>query len=139
MEDARRFARIVLAAGVVAFAAPGFCFLLWPDAYAGLLGIALDGALARTDVRALFGGLELGVAVALALCLARRARTADGLALLLLALGGMLAARTLGLWADGPPGLLGAALGLVELALLGFAAVAWQRLRAATASGHAAS
>jgi hypothetical protein len=133
VDEARRFARIVLAAGAVAFAAPGAAFLLWPERFAGVLGIALDGALARTDVRAVFGGLELGVAGVLALCAARGARAADGLALLCATTGGMLVGRLLGGARDGAPGPLGVALGVVELALLAAAVVAWLRLRAAQA------
>lgn len=134
MDEARRFARIVLAAGAVAFAAPGAAFLLWPERFAGVLGITLDGPLARTDVRAVFGGLELGVAAVLALCAMRSTRAADGLALLCATAGGMLAGRLLGLARDGAPGALGVALGVVELALLAGALVAWLRLRAAPAA-----
>ncbi|HSJ95551.1 MAG TPA: DUF4345 family protein [Myxococcota bacterium] len=131
MSDAQRFARLVLAAGALAFAAPGACFLLWPDRFAALLGIAHAGSLARSDVRAVFGGLELGVGVVLAACALRRERRADGLALLLATAGAMLAARLLSLARDGSPGPLGAALGAIETLLVVSAAVGWRRLRAA--------
>jgi len=129
--DAQRLARFVLAAGALAFAGPGLGFLLAPDALAGALGIALGGALAASDVRAVFGGLGLGVAAALAACAARRTRLADGLALLGLTTGAMLAGRTLALAQDGAPGALGWLLAAIEAGLCALAAVAWLRLRAA--------
>jgi hypothetical protein len=129
--DARRFARLVLVAGALAFAGPGLAFLLAPHAFAGVLGIALGGPLAASDARAVFGGLELGVAAALAICAARRARLADGLVLLLLATGAMLAGRALALVLDGVPSFLGWGLAAIEAALAALAALAWLRLRAA--------
>jgi hypothetical protein len=52
----------VLALSALAFAAPGALFLLAPERGGALVGIELAGATARSDARAVFGGLQLACA-----------------------------------------------------------------------------
>jgi hypothetical protein len=119
-----RLASLVLWLGVVAFAGAGLAFLLAP----GLLrfvDLTPTSATARSDVRAVFGGLELALAVFLGVCARRPAWHQAGLLAEALAFGGLAAGRLLSLATDGVPGaltfalwgpeLLGAALAVVAL------------------------
>jgi hypothetical protein len=126
------FARIVLLGSAAAFAAIGGAFVVAPAAMARHVDVSLAGALADNDVRAVYGGLQLGCAAFLCHCAAARDRFATGLAGQLCLFGGLLLARTISLFAAGSPGALGLALHGAEVTgfALGWAARA--RLTAAT-------
>jgi hypothetical protein len=99
-----RFARFVLAASALAFAGIGLGFFLWPEAFAGRVGIAPHGPAAYSDLRAVFGGLELGLAGFLAWSAAAPERLRLALVAQLAAFGGLVAGRAWSLAADGAPG-----------------------------------
>jgi hypothetical protein len=71
-----------------------------PSALAGI-GIELDGPTARIDVRATYGGFELGVAAFLFLCVARPQWTRAGLVASGFAVAGFGAGRAGGIALEG--------------------------------------
>ena len=90
------FARVVLWLGGLGFLAFGLAFLVSPLETLAAAGIALQGDLAATELRAFYGGLELalgGLLIAADLGGARR----HGLILCLASYGGIGAARVLGI------------------------------------------
>ena len=132
MDAASRFARWTLLAAALAFAVPGLGFLIAPGRFASLVDVALLGPNGWSDARAVFGGLELGVAAFLALCAASRPWQRAGLVASLFCVGGLLAGRVASLLHDGAPGALGWLLFAIEVALSGatVAALAWRGLGA---------
>ena len=69
------FARIILSIQIVALTALGLAYFIRPEEMASFSGALLMGNAAVTEVRAYYGGLQLGLAAYLAmalLCCARR-------------------------------------------------------------------
>ena len=97
------FSRIVLAVSGLIFGGFGVAFLLWPSQMALRVRIPLVTMTGTTDVRALYGGLEIGFGVFLLAASSRRAWALPGLAATLCALAGMGLARALGIALDGRP------------------------------------
>jgi len=122
------FARVVLGGCALVFAAAGLAFLMAPVALMSVLGADLRTVDARSDVRALYGGMELGIAAFLASCLASPERTRMGLIAASLAFGGILAGRLASLFADGVPTVNLAGPIAIEVVALGLAALALRRL-----------
>lgn len=120
--------RLVLYGSALAFAGIGALFLLDPAGMAARVGLQLAGAIADNDVRAVYGGLQLGCAAFLALCAARPAWHAPGLAAQLITFGGLFGARCVSIAAVGSPGPLGLALHAAEGLGLVFGLLAWRRL-----------
>lgn len=89
--------------GLIAFTfiAVGVGFLVAPVACAVSVDLGLPTATARTDVRATYGGLDLGIGLFLALCVRRREWLRPGLVAVGLALAGFAAGRLIGLAAEG--------------------------------------
>ena len=96
-----KLARGLLFACALVFVGVGAAFLLIPAQSAQVLEISLPTAMARMDVRATYGGLELGFGIFLALCAVRRDWIRPGLWALALATGGFAAGRLVGLLAEG--------------------------------------
>lgn len=90
---------LALAAGVYLLA--GAAFLIAPDALFALLGQPLATPAARVDVRAVYGGLQLGVGACLAVAARRPAWVRPGLGLAAAGFGGLAAARIVGVAIDG--------------------------------------
>jgi hypothetical protein len=122
-----RLAAITLGLGAAAFAGAGLAFAAAPD-LVRLVGLAPDTATARSDVRAIFGGLELGVAALLVACARRPDWHAVGLLAQALAFGGLAAGRLLSLAADGTPAGITFMLWGPELVGAALATVAFRRL-----------
>ena len=118
------FPVVALALGAAAFVAFGLALLAAPELLA-LVDIAAPTPTARSDLRAVYGGMELGVGALLALCARRAAWRRGGLTAQALALGGVAAGRLVSLAADGLPRPLTLALWGAELsgALLALAAL----------------
>lgn len=112
-------ARAVLVLAVLAFAGFGIMLLIWPERLAGV-GLQVDTALARIEVRGFYGGLELGIAAFLAWCATSPHRFRPGLTLAALALGGTAAGRLVGIALEGGT-TTGAMWSLVALELTGVA------------------
>ncbi|MGE0039690.1 MAG: DUF4345 family protein [Vicinamibacterales bacterium] len=91
------FARVVLWTVAAAFAAFGGLFTVWPAAMAALVDLAPTTPTAHTELMAMYGGLELGIAAFLGWCALDAARLRAGLAAAGLLLGGLAALRVAGL------------------------------------------
>ena len=121
--------RLVLAASALAFGGIGLAFLLDPVGMAARVGVGLTGTIADNDVRAVYGGLQLGCGAFLALCATRPTWYGPGLMAQLLLFGGLAAARFVSVAAVGLPGTLGLVLHAGEITGLGFGLCALHRLR----------
>ena len=97
-----RFARILLVANGAAFALYGLACLASPGLVAGYVGMELPGPSALAEVAAMYGGLQAGVGFLLLYCALRTERIAEGLGLMVILLGALALARTLGLLMHGP-------------------------------------
>lgn len=84
----------------LAFGGFGFWLLVWPEAM-GRLGLELTTPAAVTEIRAFYGGLELGCAAFFVLAARRTAWHAPGLLLQATSLGGAALARLAGMVVDG--------------------------------------
>lgn len=122
-----RFARFVLAVSAVPFTLVGASFLLCPASMASLIGVSLAGATADADVRAVYGGLQLGCASFLALAAFNPGWCRAGLVAQLLLYGGLAGARIVSYGLVGLPSPIGWALHAGELIGLGLGVVAWRR------------
>ena len=88
--------RVFLGVQALTLAGFGLAYFIWPEAMANLSGMLLMQSAAVTDVRAYYGGLQLGLAAWLGLALL------EATCMLLVLLYGALAlARIGGLWLDG--------------------------------------
>ena len=127
------FARIVLFASALAFAGTGGAFLLHPVEMTALVGIELTETVSLSDVRAVYGGLELGAALVLALLATNASTLRLGLMAQIAFFSGLVVGRVASLAADGPPNSPGFMLFGLEVAalVLGAVAFALSRPRAA--------
>jgi hypothetical protein len=106
----------------------GIACLVAPLQVLGAAGVVLSGPIAATEVRAFYGGLQLGLAFCLLLSALRPAYRRAGLLLCLAAYGGIGVARALGMALDDVSStFLWFALA-VELGLAGLAAFCLNRL-----------
>ena len=87
---------IALWLGALSFAFFGVWLMLRPGALQRV-GVAANSPDGRAELRAMYGGLELGIAGFLGLCLLRPDFTEPGLWLQLLAIGGIGLGRLLGI------------------------------------------
>jgi hypothetical protein len=125
-----RLARAVLILAAVVFALIGLGFLIAPVAWASVVEIALPTATARTDLRATYGGFDLGVGLFFGLCARRLEWIRPGLAALGLAAAGFGGGRLLGIVAEGSASALMGGFALLELATAGLAFALLRRLGA---------
>src|SRR5918993_5102246 len=93
--------RLILAAIGLIYAASGFLFLFTPSETAAMLGISFVDLGGKTDFRAMYGGLEVGVGAFLLICALRREFVRIGLFASACALVAMATARAVGLMLDG--------------------------------------
>jgi hypothetical protein len=135
-----RLARWVLALSGVPFVAIGLAFLVDPAAMGAHIGLALADATAANDVRAVYGGLQVGLGALLWACASRARWVTGGVAALLATFGGLVAGRVVSLLVDGMPAPLGLLLHAGELAgLLGGIAAAAALARARRPTRESAS
>lgn len=121
------FARIVLLIQIAALLVLGLAYFIRPEEMASFSGALLMGSAAVTEVRAYYGGLQLGLAAYLAMALLRQDLLRPALILLVLLYSSLALARIAGLWLDG-----GAQQTFNLYALLlevALAALAWWALR----------
>jgi hypothetical protein len=89
-------ARVVLWLGGLGFLGFGLAFLVQPLETLAAAGVALQGDIAATEIRAFYGGLEVALG-ALLLAADLRGRRREGLILSLASYGGIGTARLLGI------------------------------------------
>jgi hypothetical protein len=115
------FPTVVMALCALGFLGFGFWLLADPAAMEKV-GIQATSKVGTAELRAFYGGMEIGLGIFLALCLWRPEWQAAGLWLVLLANGGAGLARLLGIFLSGAA--LGGYLGWALLWELGFATLA---------------
>ena len=120
-------ARLSLGLSALAFAVFGALFLVSPTTLVRI-GVLLTLPNAVTEIRAFYGGLELGLAAFFVLALGRPAWLVPALVLQALALGATAAARLFGILAGGTTEIM-LALAAAEAAGCVLAIVALSRLR----------
>ncbi|MCA8922801.1 MAG: DUF4345 family protein [Planctomycetes bacterium] len=118
------FARALLGITGALYVSLGLAFALEPVAWAAKVGLSLDGPGSVTEVRAFYGGLELGLGALFVLCALRRAWIVPGVLGLLCTYGGLAAGRGLSLLGSGPHGDLQPKLVAVELSGTALSALA---------------
>lgn len=94
-------ARVLLLGSAAIFIVVGALFLVIPEQFAAVLELAAPTAMARTDLRATYGGLQLCFGIFLVICVVKRQWMRPGLLALALATGGFVAGRVAGLIAEG--------------------------------------
>lgn len=95
------FARIVLLIQIAALAMLGLAYFIRPEEMASFSGALLMGNAAVTEVRAYYGGLQLGLATYLAMALLRLDLLRPALIMLVSLYSVLALARLAGLWLDG--------------------------------------
>ncbi len=91
-----RMARLLLFVTALAFAVFGVLFIVSPERMAGTVTLVVATPMARTEVLAMYGGLELGIAAFLAHCAYHPAYTTPGLLAAGLMLTGLGTLRLIG-------------------------------------------
>lgn len=120
------FARAVLALSAVPFAVIGLAFLVQPVPMAQLVGLEMTNATADADVRAVYGGLQLGCAFLLASAAYQARWVRPGLVAQLALYGSLGSARFISYALVGLPSPLGLALHFGELVGVVCGALAWR-------------
>lgn len=126
-----RLVRISLLVAALGYAGFGILTLVWPSSM-NILGVELTTPVAHTEIRAFYGGLELGMAVFFLRALRDPAWYRPALFVQAASLGGVVLARLAGIVVDGSGEPLLFLLGSSEggVALLGL--IALRRLDAET-------
>ena len=93
--------RIILGLSALIFVLVGVYYIVAPGKGAAVVGITLDSAMGISDLRAVYGGLDLAVGALLLFYLLQR-RLADGLTVQVFAFGGLAFARLVGIVLDRP-------------------------------------
>ena len=123
------FARIVLRLSAVAFAGIGTAFLIAPASMGAYVGVTVSGATADNDIRAVYGGLQLGCAAVLWAASIRSESLHLGLLVQILLFSGLALGRFVSWSVVGLPGALGLTLHAAELVAIGAGLAALLRLR----------
>ncbi|MES2819433.1 MAG: DUF4345 domain-containing protein [Pseudomonadota bacterium] len=95
------FARIFLVVQALALIGLGLAYFIQPQEMANLSGMLLMAPAAVTDVRAYYGGLQIGLGGFVLLAMSRLDLTRAALTLLVMVYAALALARVGGLWLDG--------------------------------------
>lgn len=130
------FERVLVAASAALVLLAGFGCLAAPTLFAQQAGFQITpGAL--TEIRAFYGGLQIGIGLFLLWCLRTPSRTFGGLLLVGLAVGGAGLARLFGILFDRDPTshhLMNLGVEIITVALVAIAFLRLRRRRAAAAA-----
>jgi hypothetical protein len=96
----RTLGRIMLYVFALGYAGFGALLLLWPDTITALVEIVLPTAVARMEIRGVYGGQFLGTAMMLGLFARNETWFRSGMVALGAICGGLVIGRTLGLIVD---------------------------------------
>lgn len=121
------FARVYLWVGVVSSLLFGGIYLINPELMAGPMGIEAVTPAGLTDLRATYGGFQLGMGGFLAWCLREPGRYGAGLIGFAFVVGGLGICRAIGLMFDGLSLQMAAAV-LIEWTMCGISLFAVSRL-----------
>ena len=97
------FHRLLVSAVALLFIGLGIWLMLYPREVEDLYPIVLQRPMAVSEMRAIFGGLMLGVGAAVVWLVWRVRRAIDGGVVLLFVFGGLLLARIAGIVGEGWP------------------------------------
>jgi len=124
-----KLARFVLLFTAVSFIGYGLACLFMPNMVGTLSGLGLQMVSGRTEIHAMYGGLQTGLGLFFLLCGLHREWVRPGIVAIVLIMGGLALGRSYGISVQGSPGSynLGAAsyealtalFGLISLRLLG--------------------
>ena len=95
--------RSIVSVVAILFVGLGIWLMLQPEAVEDLYPMRLEGPMAVSEIRAVFGGLMFGVGAAVIWLVWRVRRAMDGGAVMLFVFGGLLIARIIGLVGEGFP------------------------------------
>lgn len=95
------FPRVVLWLSGAGFLAFGLLFLVDPAGTIDTVGIRLDSAVSVIEIRAMYGGLEIGLGVFFFVAAFRERWVRAGLGAQILTMGGLAAGRGIGMLAAG--------------------------------------
>lgn len=127
-----KFARLIVGFAALSFLGFGVAFLVAPDTLIASVDLSPTSPVGLTELRAFYGGLEIGLAVYLISCLlGDRRDLISGTSVTALSMGAVALARAWGMWVDGTAGSAMAGFMATELLLAGLALIARQRLRTA--------
>ncbi len=99
-----KFARFVLLFTAISFIGYGIACLLLPEMVGNLSGLGLATVSGRTEIHAMYGGLQTGLGIFFLLCGWHREWVRPGVICLILAMGGLALARSYGISVQGSPG-----------------------------------
>jgi hypothetical protein len=122
-------ARAITALNGAIFGLTGVAFLVDPVGMAAAVSLTAGTPVSVNEIRAFYGGLEVGLGVLLLSAAVRRIWLAPVLALQVAVLGGIVMARLLGFAAEGLPGQPIYTLLAIELAMGLSAGIAYALLR----------
>lgn len=111
----RTIGRAVLAFYGIGLVGFGLLFLVSPEALTEMVDTSMPTPVSMMDIRAVYGGMFLGVAAFWLLAASRDQLLGPGLVSLAMTMGGLVVGRTVGL-ADGRPNALVVGLYAVEIA-----------------------
>ncbi|RME45319.1 MAG: DUF4345 domain-containing protein, partial [Deltaproteobacteria bacterium] len=98
-----RLSSIVLSVAGFVYALLGFLFLFAPVTMGRWILLSVPSAAAAIEIRAFYGGLEVGLGAFLLYCGNRPATVIVGLVAMTLCTGGILVGRLTGIFLDGSP------------------------------------
>jgi len=135
-QTVRLDARSVVILGAVTLCVLGVLFLYAPDDWAAVVDLQLTTPLARADIRAVYGGLELALGGVLLTWAFSAARLYSALELHMAIWAGLAGGRALGLTTAPAPLEAGAGLFATELIGLALAWSAWIVVRRCADPSH---
>jgi len=97
----RKIEKWFMLASAAAFFYFGFGFLLFPTSFCATLDIQLNSPTAITDIRAIYGGFEIGVGIFICFCTRNPLFHRPGLLAVACTVGGFGAGRLFGIVVDG--------------------------------------
>ncbi|HWT16259.1 MAG TPA: DUF4345 family protein [Patescibacteria group bacterium] len=92
---------LLLSLSGLSFLGFGVAFLIAPRETLALAGVATEGAIAATELRAFYGGVEVALGALILFCATRASRWRDGLWLTLCCYGAIGVTRIAGMAIDG--------------------------------------
>lgn len=125
--------RIVLLISAPIYAGIGVAFLIAPSTMASFVDVMLHSVTADNDIRAVYGGVNIGLGVFFAISATRPAWYQPALFVVILTLGGLAGARFLSWAVAGMPSAIGFALHASEVLGLMLSAIALRSLSKETA------
>lgn len=117
--------QLILVLSALVFGVFGLLFYVGPAEWAAPVGVVAGSATARTEIRAMYGGLEIGLMACLLWCVPDPARLRMGLAASVVLYGSLAAARLTSIVLEGASPGIHRTVALTELSAAVVCAVGW--------------